>query len=58
MQFNVKTKQDLQNLISDLNNKDYIGKLEAELDQEELVDMFNDEEHTGPDAVGIVKLKI
>ncbi|WP_320052799.1 hypothetical protein [uncultured Acetobacteroides sp.] len=58
MQFTVKTKDDLKNLIADLNNQDYVSSLEGELDHQALVNLFNEEERTGPDAVGVAKLNI
>lgn len=58
MQLNIKTKDDLKSLIADLNNQDYLSNLESEIDNQELVDLFNDKEHTGPDAIGVVKLNI
>jgi len=57
MQFNVKTKQDLQNLISDLNNSDYVISLEADIDHQKLVDLMDNEEWNGSQAVGVAPLK-
>lgn len=57
MQFNVKTKEDLQNLIADLNNSDYVSKLEADIDHQELIDVMNGESWNGTEAIGVAKLE-
>lgn len=57
MQFNIKNKLDLQNLISDFNNPEYIGKIEAEIEHQELVNLMDNEEWNGSQAVGVAPLK-